>query len=64
MFEKLKQLRLSRHIPAKSIANLIELDTPSAYYKKEKGLIKFSLEDAKKISDYFGESIEEIFFDK
>lgn len=34
---------------------------PSVYYKKETGAIKWSLDEAQRVAEYFGESIEAIF---
>ena len=44
------------------MATLIGLETRTAYYKKESGIVKFSLEEAWTISNFFELSIEEIFF--
>nr|WP_207716408.1 XRE family transcriptional regulator [Clostridium beijerinckii] len=43
--------------------DLLGLKTKAAYYKKESGSVKFTLHEAKKISDFFKLSIEQIFFD-
>lgn len=43
------------------MADLIGVSKAS-YSKKENGLVKFSLKEAKIIADTFDESIEEIFF--
>lgn len=64
MFSELKNLRLSRGVSACKMAKILGLGTSAAYYKKESGLIRFSLADAQKISNYFGKSIEKIFFDE
>jgi transcriptional regulator with XRE-family HTH domain len=63
MFEKLRALRISKGIPVEKLAEVLGLETLAAYYKKENGSVKFTLADAKKISDFFGMPIEEIFFD-
>lgn len=62
MFEKLKKNRINRNISAEVLAKVLGLETKSAYYKKESGLVKFTLEDAKKLSEFFGLPIEKIFF--
>lgn len=62
MFEKLKKLRLERNISAEEMSKILGLETKAAYYKKESGNVKFSLLEAKKISDFFNIPIEEIFF--
>lgn len=63
MFEKLKQIRLTKGIDCEKMAKVIELETGAAYWKKENGKTKFSLEQAKKISDYLNKPIEVIFFE-
>ena len=63
MFTKLKQIRSERNISAEEMATVLSLETKAAYYKKEAGNVKFSLDDAKKVSDFLKMPIEEIFFD-
>lgn len=62
MFEKLRKIRNSRNISAEEMAIVLGLETKAAYYKKEAGNVKFTLVEAKKISDYLELPIEEIFF--
>lgn len=64
MFENLKKIRVEKNISAKSMAQMLGLETKAAYYKKESGNVKFTLFEAKKISDFFNMPIEEIFFDE
>lgn len=59
---KLKELRESNKIQQKQMAKLLGI-SPSNYLKKESGTVRFSLIEAKKISDYFKIPIEKIFFD-
>lgn len=63
MYENLREIRNNRNISALDMAMVIGLQTRAAYYKKESGLIKFSLEEAILISNYLGMKIEDIFFD-
>ena len=63
MFEQLKTIRNTNNTSAEQMADILGLETKAAYYKKESGTVKFSLADAKKISDFFGIPIENIFFD-
>ncbi len=63
MFEKLRALRQEKGIPGEKLAEILGLETKSAYYKKETGSIKFTIYEAKKIADFFGMSIEQIFFE-
>lgn len=60
-YQKVRQIRIEKEIPLKEIISMLNLETPQAYYKKELGMIRFSLEDAAKISKLFGMQIEEIF---
>jgi DNA-binding XRE family transcriptional regulator len=63
MFDALRQLRKSKNVTCEDMARVLGLNTKSAYHKKENGKVPFSLSDAKKISDYFGKPVEDIFFD-
>lgn len=63
MFENLRNIRNEKGISADILANILGLETKAAYYKKETGSVKFTLIEAKKISDFFAIPIEEIFFD-
>ncbi len=62
MFEKLRQIRTERGIPARKMAELLGLETEAAYYKKETGTVKFTLIEAKIIADYLEKPIEAVFF--
>lgn len=62
IFKKLKQLRTEKGVSVEKLCDILGLETKAAYYKKENGTVKFTLSDAKKISDFFNKSIEEIFF--
>lgn len=62
MFVKLKKLRVEHNVSAEEMSKILGLETKAAYYKKESGNVKFSLLEAKKISDFFNIPIEEIFF--
>lgn len=62
MLENLKFLRQKNQLTLKDMANLLGLKTASAYWKKEAGLIPFSLIEARTISIFFKKSIEYIFF--
>jgi putative transcriptional regulator len=63
MFEVLKTLRKEKNITANTMAEILGLETTSAYTKKENGSVKFTLYEAKAISDYFHMPIEKIFFE-
>ncbi|QCH27959.1 helix-turn-helix transcriptional regulator [Clostridium tyrobutyricum] len=57
----IKNLRLKNNLSCEEMANLIGVSKAS-YSKKENGLVKFSLVEAKVVADIFKKSIEEIFF--
>lgn len=61
MYENLRYLRKQNNISGEEIAKSLGL-TKATYSKKENGLVKFSLDEAKVISTVFNKSIEEIFF--
>ena len=63
MYERLRKIRIERGFSnPKGICELLELSTNSAYYKKETGDIKFSLEEAVKLAKFFKMPIEKLFF--
>lgn len=62
MFYNLKQLRKSKDVSCEEMASLLGLETKSAYSKKENGHVRFTLTEAKEISELFEIPIEEIFF--
>lgn len=62
MYQNLRELRLKNKIPINVFLKELGLETKSAYYKKETGLVPITLEEAKKIADILGLSIEAIFF--
>lgn len=61
MNSTVKKLRLKNNFSCKQMAELIGVSKAS-YSKKENGLVKFSLKEAKIIADTFNESIEKVFF--
>ena len=63
MFERLRPIRKAQGLTCEDMAKALGLATKSAYSKKELGHTKFSLDDAKKISDLLGKSVDEIFFE-
>ena len=56
-----KRLRLQKKRTQAELANVLGI-TLSAYGKKENAHLRFSLNEAKKLSDFYGVSIEDIFF--
>lgn len=62
MYAKLKQYRKSKYVTGEVLSKLLGLQTISAYHKKENGKVPFTLEEAKKISDFFNKKIDYLFF--
>lgn len=56
-----KEYRLKNKTKIKEICKLLEINRIT-FYQKEKGNLRFSLEEAKKIADFYNDSIENIFF--
>jgi len=50
VYTKLRKIRNSKDISAREMADLLGLMTEAAYYKKESGATKFSIEETKKIA--------------
>lgn len=63
MNENLKKLRQDNGYTQEQMANLLGLKHKSHYNQIENGEIRVSLPLAKKISNIFKKSIEEIFFE-
>lgn len=61
-YERLRDLRKSKGISAKDMADLLGLATKAAYYKKESGMTRFTLHEARIIAHRLGTSIDELFF--
>ena len=58
---KLKALRVMRDLTQEELAKELGIHEVT-YNRKEQGLSQFTLNEAKQISDFFKESIEDIFF--
>lgn len=61
MYERLRNIRQERKISVQTLIGILNLNTNSAYYKKESGLINFTVDEAKKLANYFNMSVEELF---
>lgn len=61
MYTKLKAERKKNNTPIKELADLIGLETDSAYLKKENGERKFSVGEAIKLAKYYNKTVEELF---
>ncbi len=62
IYERLRAIRCKNNLPVKDLSLALGLKTEGAYYKKESGMIRFSLREAKIIADLLERPIEEIFF--
>ena len=58
---KLKSLRVMKDLTQEEFSKILGMHEVT-YNRKEKGINSFSLEEARLISKYFEQSIEEIFF--
>lgn len=58
MTNTLRELRKSRNETQLDVAVLLGLKTASAYSKKENGKVPISLDEATKLSDHFGVSLD------
>jgi len=58
---KLAAYRKLHNLKQEDLASMLNISRTSYHYK-ESGKQEFRLNEAKKIADYFGVSIEEIFF--
>lgn len=63
MYERLRKIRKEKNISASEMKDILGLKTEAAYYKKESGRVKFSLEEARIISERVKMKIEDIFFE-
>jgi putative transcriptional regulator len=55
-------LRISRNVAVETLTEILNLKNTCTYYKKESGTLRFSLFEAKVLSDFFDMTIEELFF--
>lgn len=59
---KIRRLREDNNLTQAQMANYLGMSLAN-YGKKENNQIRFSINEAKRLSDFFGLSIEQIFFD-
>lgn len=62
MYESLQQIRKAKKATCFDMAQILGLQSKSAYQKKESGRVPFRLEEAKAVSEKFDMPIETIFF--
>lgn len=63
MLENLRNQRIKKNVTALEMARLLGLKTKAAYYKKESGAVKITLDEAIKIADKLGTTLDDLFFD-
>jgi putative transcriptional regulator len=61
---KVRAIRIQKNIPASELIKLLGIKSKATFYKKERGLLRFSLDEAKKISCLFKMDLAEIFFNE
>lgn len=61
MYKKLKEERQKQNKTCQELADLLNLSQANGYWRKEKGTVPFSLEEAKKVSTFLNKPIDEIF---
>lgn len=61
MYNNLRRIRKEKKVSVEELAKLIER-TENVFYKKERGLIPFTLEEAKIVADRLNKRIDYIFF--
>lgn len=61
MYEKLKEIREKKGYTIEDMAKVID-KSPCNYFKKENGNVKFSVNEALKISKFLKKKVEDIFF--
>lgn len=59
--DRVKQLRIKNKMSQKELAEYLGV-SEATYSKKENRKLRFSIKEAKKMADLYGESIENIFF--
>ena len=62
MYEKLKEIREKKGYTIEDMARVIK-KSPCNYFKKENGKVKFSVNEALKISQFLKCKVEKIFFE-
>ncbi|MBL4932291.1 helix-turn-helix domain-containing protein [Clostridium paridis] len=63
MLEKLKEIRIEKRVSGHTLSKILGFKSPSAYYKKEKGITPMTISEAEIIAKYLGIKTE-IFFNE
>lgn len=61
--KQLKRERMGKGVTMRVLADVIGVQTEGTYYRKECGLLNFSLEEAIKMARFYGKTVEELFGD-
>ena len=61
MYEKLRETRKREGIRVRAIADALGLKTVPAYFKKETGMVKITVEEALILAQLFNTTVEELF---
>lgn len=59
--DAVRKARIKAGISGVAMADRLGIGIPT-YYKKETGMIKWSLEEAKSVADFFGTTIDALFY--
>ncbi len=57
----LRNARLSENVPVRKLANLLELKTEAAYYKKETEAVPTTIREGIKLARFLGKTMDELF---
>lgn len=61
--KKLRKLRMANGVIMQKLADVIGVKTVSAYYRKERGSLQFSLREGILLARFYGMTVEELFGD-
>jgi hypothetical protein len=61
MYEKLREKRKEKNVQVKNLCEILSLQTEAAYFKKETGAVKITVEEAILLARFFRTSVERLF---
>lgn len=59
--ERLKKERMAAGVTMQTLADVIGVKTVGAYYRKERGMLNFSLRECILLARFYGKTVEELF---
>ena len=59
--ERLRMLRMKKGVSVAELVQVIGVETLNAYYKKENGMVRFSVKEALALAEFYEMSVEDIF---